>query len=156
MPPNGSKEDAILFFSDAMGINFCSNRLMVDNFAANGYFTVMPDLFRGDSVPLDRPKNWSQTKWFKHHLPAVVEPIIQAVVEEMRNSGVRRIAGVGYSIGAKYLARFMKMARISVAFVGHPTWVEAEDVLCIDRPISIAFSQLEFFPSSPFPPPPFL
>lgn len=141
LPRNDSLENAILFFTDAMGINFENNRLLADNFAANGYFTVMPDLFRGDAVPLDRPKNWSQTLWFRNHLPSDVEPIIRTVVDEMKKSGVKRIAAVGYSIGAKYLARFMKIARIRVAFIAQPAWVEEEDVLAIDRPISIAFGK---------------
>lgn len=139
MPPGGSVENAILFFSDAMGIHYEHNRLLVDNFAANGYFTVMPDLFRGDCVPVDRPKDWSQTLWYRNHLPPDVEPIVQTVVSEMRKRGVRRIAGVGYSIGAKYLACFMKNASIRVAFIAHPAWVEESDILAIDRPISIAF-----------------
>lgn len=132
-------ENAILLFTDAMGIHFENNRLLADNFAANGYFTVMPDLFRGDCVPFDRPKDWSQTLWYKNHLPAAVKPIILDVVAEMRKYGVRRIAGVGYSIGAKYLTRFMKDATICVAYIAHPAWVEKEDILAIDRPISIAF-----------------
>ncbi|RYP09650.1 hypothetical protein DL764_001192 [Monosporascus ibericus] len=110
-PPGESMEDAILLFTDAMGITFENNKLLADSFAANGYFVVMPDLFRGDAVPLDRPRNWSQTAWFRNHLPSDVGPVVRAVLCEMQGSGCRRIAGV-----------------------------EEEDILSIERPVSIVFA----------------
>ncbi|RYP47153.1 hypothetical protein DL768_006763 [Monosporascus sp. mg162] len=139
-PPGESMEDAILLFTDAMGITFENNKLLADSFAANGYFVVMPDLFRGDAVPLDRPRNWSQTAWFRNHLPSDVGPVVRAVLREMQGSGCRAIAGVGYSIGNKYLSRFLRSGYLRAGFMAHPTWVEEEDILSIERPVSIAFA----------------
>ena len=36
---------------------------IADQFAANGYFTVMPDLFQGDPIPLNRPADFQMDKW---------------------------------------------------------------------------------------------
>ncbi|RYP91961.1 hypothetical protein DL770_001935 [Monosporascus sp. CRB-9-2] len=133
-------EDAILLFTDAMGITFENNKLLADSFAANGYFVVMPDLFRGDAVPMDRPRNWSQTAWFRNRLPSDVGPVVRVVLREMQGSGYRTIAGVGYSIGNKYLSRFLRSGYLHAGFMAHPTWVEEEDILSIERPVSIAFA----------------
>lgn len=38
---------------------------IADQFAANGYFTVVPDLFSGDPVPLNRPGDFDVMAWLQ-------------------------------------------------------------------------------------------
>lgn len=140
-PASDSVEDAILIFSDGFGIDSEDNRRLADNFAANGYFAVMPDLFRGESLHPDIPDGFNYNAWERMNLPANVEPLIRSVISRLRSRGVKRIGGAGYSIGTKYLARFMSRGGLCAGFMGHPWWLEREDVLAINKPVSIAFGK---------------
>jgi dienelactone hydrolase len=75
-----------------IGHRFNNAQLIADQFAANGYFVLMPDLFDKDPVPLNRTGDFDIMKWLtgeyhptkKAHLPPVVDPIIDACLIEMR------------------------------------------------------------------------
>lgn len=75
-----------------IGHRFNNAQLIADQFAANGYFVMMPDLFDGDAIKLNRPDNFDIMKWLQGeyhpkktpHLPPVVDPIIDACIVEMR------------------------------------------------------------------------
>jgi dienelactone hydrolase len=99
----------------------------------------MPDLFSGDSVPLNRPEGFNIMDWVKNHMPLQTEPIIDAVLKEMReNLGCKRIGGVGYCFGGKYVCRYLKPGKLDVGFTAHPTMVEADELRGIEGPLSIA------------------
>jgi dienelactone hydrolase len=67
---------------------------------------MMPDLFNGDVVPINRPEGFSIMDWVKNYLPFQTEPIIDTVLKAMReNLGCERIGGVGYCFGGKYACR---------------------------------------------------
>lgn len=67
-------------------------QLIADQFAMNGYFAIMPDLFYGDAVPLNKPGEFDMQKWRnggyhpegKNHLPSTVDPIVESCLREMR------------------------------------------------------------------------
>lgn len=64
----------------------------------------MPDLFHGDPVPLNnRPASFDLMSWLKGppgHLPDRVEPVVQAILKEMKsNMGCERVGAVGYCFG---------------------------------------------------------
>ena len=76
---------------------------LADQFAANGYFTAMPDLFHGDAMPLNHPADFDFMEWLvPAHLPANVDPIIESTIRYIREEvGIEKIGGAGYCFGAK-------------------------------------------------------
>jgi dienelactone hydrolase len=125
--------------TDVIGHEFINAQLIADQIAAKGYFVVMPDLFNGDSVPLNRPEGFSIMDWLKNHMPMQTEPIVNVVLNEMReNLGCKRIGGVGYCFGGKYVCRYLKPGKLDVGFTAHPTMVEADELRGIEGPLSIA------------------
>lgn len=125
--------------TDVIGHKFLNAQLIADQFAAKGYFVVMPDLFNGDTVPLNRPEGFNIMDWVKNHMPLQTEPIIDAVLDGMReNLGCKRIGGVGYCFGGKYVCRYLKPGKLDVGFTAHPTMVEPDELKGIKGPLSIA------------------
>lgn len=115
--------------------------MLADKFAANGYLVVMPDLFEGDTVPLNRPEGFKIMDWLQNHLPQHVEPIIDEVIKEMREKlGVKRIGGIGYCFGGRYVCRYLKpgTGKLEVAYTAHPTMVGPDELAGIEGPLSIA------------------
>lgn len=105
---------------------------LADQFAANGYLTVIPDIWEGDNVPI----NWEPTsefnlgQWMSKHGPEKVEPIAEAAIKTMRNDhGVKKLAGAGYCLGAKYVSRFMASSRgLDVGYFAHPSATSAGEI----------------------------
>jgi dienelactone hydrolase len=114
---------------------------IADQFAANGYFVVMPDLFHGDPVPLNRPEGFDIFKWRAGppgHNPERVDPVVDASIKEMRKLGVKKLGAVGYCFGAKYVVRFLKKGVLDAGYVAHPSFVDADELKGIEGPLSIA------------------
>lgn len=146
-PPDKSTKNAVLILSDVIGHKFTNVQLIADEFAASGYFVVMPDLFGGDTVPLNRPEGFQIQDWLENHLPEHVEPIIDAVLAEMRGPlGCERIGGVGYCFGGRYVARYLRpgTGKLDVAYTAHPTMMSPEELAGIKGPFSIAAAVKDF------------
>lgn len=152
-PADRSTKRAILLLTDVIGHRFINAQLIADQLAANGYFVVMPDLFHGDPVPLNRPAGFDLMAWLKGppgHLPDRVEPVVQAVFKEMKSSlGCERIGAIGYCFGAKYAVRLLQSSGCDVAYLAHPSFVEADELAAIKGPLSIAAAETDsIFPAS--------
>lgn len=121
-------------------------QLTADQFAANGYLTLVPDLFQGDPIPLNRPADFDLYAWLNGkqtgtaHSPKETDPIVSSVIRHMKEElGVKRIGATGYCFGAKYVIRFMDTdGGIDVGYLAHPSLVEREELLKIRGPLSIA------------------
>lgn len=78
--------------TDIIGHRFVNAQLIADQFAANGYFVLMPDLFYGDPVSLNHAGDFDFAKWMKgelnerkiSHLPQVIDPIVDLCLTKMR------------------------------------------------------------------------
>ncbi|KAH9828115.1 Dienelactone hydrolase family, partial [Teratosphaeria destructans] len=68
-PEDKSTDHAILLLPDVIGHEFINAQLIADQFAANGYLTLIPDLFEGDPIPLNRPDTFDFPAWLHHGGP---------------------------------------------------------------------------------------
>ncbi|KAF3030959.1 acyl-CoA/sterol acyltransferase [Penicillium rubens] len=152
--PERSTKHSILLLTDVIGHRFINAQLIADQLAANGYLVVMPDLFHGDPVPLNnRPASFDLMTWLKGppgHLPDRVEPVVRAILTEMKTKmGCERVGAIGYCFGAKYAVRLLQPGFCDVAYVAHPSFVDAEELQAIKGPLSIAAAETDsIFPAS--------
>jgi dienelactone hydrolase len=110
LPPadKAHKDVAILFIPDVIGI-WQNSQLLADQFAANGYTTLIIDVFNGDPIPLNRPEAFDFQSWKNKgsdgknpHTTKEVDPIVEAAIKTLKDyHGVKRLGAVGYCFGAK-------------------------------------------------------
>ena len=105
-------EAAVLIVPDVLGI-WQNSQLIADQFAANGYATLLIDVFNGDPIPLntrlDGSDKFDFMGWLAHgstgdnpHTKEAVDPIVEAAVRFLRDDkGFKKLAAVGYCFGAK-------------------------------------------------------
>ncbi|GAB1203183.1 dienelactone hydrolase [Aspergillus pseudonomiae] len=144
-PQDKSTEKVIVFLSDIFGI-YINAQLLADEFAANGYTCVIPDLFRGDAIKLSDMESGKANlpAWLPNHQPNHVDPVVESTVKYVREElGAKRVAAVGYCFGAKYVCRHMKEGKIDVGFNAHPSFVTHEELGAITGPLSIAASEID-------------
>ena len=78
-------------------------------------------------------------EWLKPHMPKDVDPIIDTVLKEMRGPlGCKKIGGVGYCFGGKYVCRYLKPGKLDAGYTAHPSFVDADELAGITGPLSIA------------------
>ncbi|KAF7563545.1 hypothetical protein G7046_g594 [Stylonectria norvegica] len=149
-PPEGKahKDVGILYIADIFSI-YNNSKLMADQYAANGYITLIPDLFNGDKVPLPRPDDFDIFGWLQHgsngknpHTPDIIDPFIPIGIKALRDLGAKKIGAVGYCFGAKYLVRQHKLG-IDVGYVAHPSFVTEEELGSLTIPFSIAAAEID-------------
>jgi dienelactone hydrolase len=112
-----SKNAGILFLTDVIGI-WQNSKLLADLFAARGYTTIVPDLFNGDPIPLNRPADFDLGAWRSQgsngknpHTPEAVDPLTIAGIKALKDMGIKRIGAVGYCFGAKVGICYSKLYR---------------------------------------------
>jgi dienelactone hydrolase len=76
---------------------------MADQYAENGYFTLIPDLFNGDALPLNRPEGFDLMTWLikgtggnNPHTWEAVDPIVAKSIKYLQEQGYKKIGAVGY------------------------------------------------------------
>jgi len=145
------KDVAILYIPDVIGI-WQNSQLMADQYAANGYYCFIPDVFNGDAIPLNRPEGFDLMSWLTKgsngdnpHTPPAVDPIVEASLKYLRSEkGFKKVGAVGYCFGAKYVARYMPSGKgIDVGYVAHPSFVEEEELKAIKGPFSISAAETD-------------
>jgi dienelactone hydrolase len=108
LPTKEHKDLAVLFLPDVLGI-WQNSQLMADQFAANGYHTLIVDIFNGDALPLNRPEDFDMKKWILEgsdgqnpHTSEAVDPIVEAATTFLKEQqGANKIGAVGYCFGGK-------------------------------------------------------
>ncbi|CCU74352.1 unnamed protein product [Blumeria hordei] len=147
---NIHKNTAIFIMPDVIGI-WQNSKLIADQFAANGYFSLLIDTFNGDPIPLNRPDGFDFNSWMSKgtggnnpHTTTTVDPVIEKGISYLKNKGFSKIGGVGYCFGAKYVARFLSAGKgLDAGFVAHPSFVEEAELAAINGPLSIAAAEVD-------------
>jgi dienelactone hydrolase len=88
---------------------------MADQLAANGYLTLIIDVFNGDPVPLDRDDSFNFMTWLTKgstgdnpHTKEAVDPIVVDAIKTLKEAyGVKKLGALGYCFGAKVRAENM-------------------------------------------------
>jgi len=150
-PTGRTKDAAILFITDVIGI-WQNSQLMADQFAANGYYTIIPDLFNGDPLPINSSQKITLMEWLQNgsdgknpHTVDAVDPIVEKALKYLREEkGFKKIGAVGYCFGGKYVARFLAERKgIDVGFTAHPSFVEEKELAKVAGPLSIAAAETD-------------
>jgi dienelactone hydrolase len=101
------KDCGLLYIPDVIGI-WKNSKLMADLYAAEGYTTIVLDIFNGDPVPLNRPDDYDLFAWIQKgsdgnnpHTTEYVDPIIVSGIKTLKAQGIKNIGAVGYCFGAK-------------------------------------------------------
>lgn len=141
---------AIVLIADIWGI-WANSKLIADQLAANGYTTLIPDLFNGDTFVAGQDVlRWIQsgTDGKTPHTVEAVDPIIVAGIRALKETyGATQIGAVGYCFGAKYVVRHFHNG-IDVGYVAHPSFVERDELAAITGPLSIAAAETDsIFPT---------
>jgi dienelactone hydrolase len=110
-----------------------NSQLIADQFAANGYYTLLVDEFDGDSLTLNRPPGFDFQAWRGKHTPEKIDPIVEAAVKYLKDKGMKKIGAVGYCFGAKYVCRLLNGRGVDVGYCAHP--VSRPDSLTYNLPI---------------------
>lgn len=113
------EDTAILLIPDVIGI-WKNSQLIADQFAANGYYTLLLDEFDGDALPLNRPPGFDFMAWRSNNPPEKIDPIVEAGVKFLKEKGIKKIGAVGYCFGAKYVCRFLNGRGVDVGYCAHP------------------------------------
>jgi dienelactone hydrolase len=88
---------------------------MADQFAANGYYTVLPDLFDGDPVPMNKDMKVTLMEWLQNgtdgihpHTTTTVDPIVEKAIKYLREEkGFKKIGAVGYCFVSFYMNTYV-------------------------------------------------
>lgn len=102
-----SQNVGILYVPDIFGI-WQNSKLMADLFAAQGYTTLVLDIFNCDPAPVQMPEDFDIMGWLSHgsngsnpHTPEAIDPIILKGIAHLKSLGLSYIGAVGYCLGAK-------------------------------------------------------
>ncbi|KAI1369741.1 dienelactone hydrolase [Xylaria arbuscula] len=153
-PAKAHKDTAILFLPDVIGI-WQNSRLIADQFAANGYLTLIIDLFNGDPVSLNPQPGFDIFAWLEKgtngdnpHTKEYVDPIvIEAIKWLQTEKGIKKLGSVGYCFGAKYVARHFENG-INAGYMAHPSFVDEDELRGFKAPLSISAAETDqIFPA---------
>ena len=100
---NQTPEKAIIYISDIFGL-FDNAFLLADEYANNGYLTLIPDLFQGDQISVSEMDSGKTDfgAWLPKHQVTDIDPIVEASIKYAREMlGIKRFGAVGYCLGAK-------------------------------------------------------
>lgn len=99
---------ALLYIPDIMGV-WHNAKLLADQYAAHGYLCLVPDIFLGDPVPINRPHDFDVKRWIMQgsdgsspHTPDIVDAVVkEAMLYLTSQHGVVKLGAIGICLGAK-------------------------------------------------------
>ncbi|OCH96354.1 alpha/beta-hydrolase [Obba rivulosa] len=134
------KDKVLLFLTDVFGIPLNNNKLLADDFARNGFRTIVPDILAGDAIPADALStgNFDIGAWIGKHQANVYRPILDKVIATLKEQGVTKFATTGFCYGARPAFDLAFDNVTSVTVVNHPSLLKIPEDLEKYRDLSKA------------------
>ncbi|EMD39183.1 hypothetical protein CERSUDRAFT_112857 [Gelatoporia subvermispora B] len=120
------KDKVLLVFTDILGIHFNNTQLIADDFARNGFKTIVPDILAGEPIPeeaLDSGK-FDVAAWIGRHQVDVYRPIIDKVIAALKEQGITTFATTGFCYGARPAFDLAFENITAVTVVNHPSLLQ--------------------------------
>jgi len=132
-----SKEKAILYLPDAMGIQSDNAKLLMDDFALNGFAVYGIDYYNGEPIPMGAMVKHGQTvaggfdimAWVGRHGADVTNPPLYKVIDALKAKGITRFGATGYCFGGRYVFNLGFENIIHVAVCAHPSLLKCPEDL---------------------------
>ncbi|KAK9252947.1 dienelactone hydrolase [Lipomyces tetrasporus] len=142
-----TSKKVIFIVTDIFGHVLSNTQLIADDFAAQGYYVVVPDLFEGDAIPwtpFEKLGEIDLPGWLGKHSVEVIEPIVEKVLGHIKEDfAPTSIGSVGYCLGAKYVVRLLGDKKIDAGAIAHPSFVTDEEVEKVTSPLIISAAQTD-------------
>jgi len=125
------KSKVVLFLPDVFGLQLVNNQLLTDDFANNGFKTVLLDYLAGDPLSPDAfsTPNFNIGEWFgKHPLPSIREPL-DKVIAALKEEGATTFGATGYCLGGRFVFDLGFENLIKVGVTAHPSLLKVPDDL---------------------------
>jgi dienelactone hydrolase len=104
----------------------------------------MPDLFKGDPVPLNPPQGFDMLNgWFPNHIPEITRPIVDKVVAAIKELKPKTVVANGYCFGAKYAVQLLGEGHVDNAAIYHPSFVSIDEIRAIKGPLLICGAETD-------------
>ncbi|KAH9932723.1 alpha/beta-hydrolase [Epithele typhae] len=135
--PSGeyARDKVLLYFPDALGMQSPNAHLLADDFALNGYKTVVVDYFEGEPVPHERvfapggAQGFDLLAWLgRHPAPRALETI-RAVIAALKADGVAKFASTGYCYGGRTGFDLGFTNELAVVTTAHPSMLKCPEDL---------------------------
>ncbi|KAF8878877.1 Alpha/Beta hydrolase protein [Infundibulicybe gibba] len=125
------KDKVLLFLSDIFGPQLINAQLLADDYARNGFKTVIPDYLNGDPIPVEAMEagKFDIGKWFVNHGPEQTRPPLDKVIAALKTQGVTTFAAAGYCLGGRYAFDLAFDGVITAAVVCHPSLLQVPEDL---------------------------
>jgi len=123
-PGDYPKDKVVLFLTDVFGLELINNKLLVDDFARNGYKTIAPDILNGEPLVDFNSPTFDRAGWVSRHGPDSWKSVVDKVVDALKASGVTRIGTTGYCFGAPPAFYLALKNESHVTVVAHPSRLE--------------------------------
>ncbi|KDQ50688.1 hypothetical protein JAAARDRAFT_211518 [Jaapia argillacea MUCL 33604] len=125
-------DKVVLFLPDIFGHSLINAQLLADDYAKNGFKTVIPDYLNGDPVPADALSGANPTfdlgEWFKTHGAAETRPPLDKVIAALKAEGVTTFGATGYCLGARYCFDLAFENIVQATASAHPSLIQPEDL----------------------------
>ncbi|KAF9459319.1 dienelactone hydrolase endo-1,3,1,4-beta-D-glucanase [Collybia nuda] len=121
------KDKVVLYLADIFGPQLINAQLLIDDFARNGFKTIAPDYFNDDPAPptaLSPGDTWDISKWFPNHGPEQTRPVLDKVINALKEQKVTAFGATGYCFGGRYVFDLSFENIIQVAVVSHPSLLQ--------------------------------
>ena len=149
--PHGSPTPriAIVICTDIFGYKAPNARLYGDKLAVAACAAVfIPDILGGDAVPVDGFDRATFPEWRSRHGDSTTNPIVTALVIELRARGYEKVFAAGFCFGARAAVLTAQLprdsqSRIDGFSVAHPSFVMPTDVGAVSVPGQFLLAEVD-------------